>query len=54
MSYKDSDYTIVIAVVCWHKPRVHDGIIVIAVEEEEHVTLYSTHRESRIFRMYYK
>jgi len=24
MSNRGSDYTIVIALVCWHKPRVHD------------------------------
>ena len=35
-------------------PREHGGIIVVVVEEEEHLTLYSTHGESRIFCVYYK
>jgi len=34
--------------------RVHGDIIVIAAEEEEHVTVYSTCGESRIFWVYYK
>jgi len=34
--------------------RVHDDIIVIAAEEEEHVTSCSTRGESRIFRVYCK
>ena len=39
---------------CVCASRTHDDSVVIAAEEKERVSSYSTRGESRIYRVYYK